>query len=100
MNNNMKKLIRAAEKIDDPRRQWGNLRHKLVDVLVIAFCAILCGAQTYDDLELFGKARKTWLSLYLELQSAIPSADTFERIFELVRSEKCCKKIAENSYLR
>jgi len=93
MNNNIQKLIRATNQIEDPRRQWGNLRHKLVDILVIAFCAILCGAQTYDDLELFGKARKTWLSLYLELPHSIPSADTFERIFELIDPQSVAKRL-------
>ena len=89
----IQKLIRATNRIEDPRRQWGNLRHKLVDILVIAFCAILCGAQTYDDLELFGKARKPWLSWYLELPNSIPSADTFERIFELIDPQIIAKRL-------
>ena len=43
---------------------------------------IICGAQTYRDLEAFGNAKKEWLSLYLPLKNGIPNADTFERIFE------------------
>lgn len=89
----MQKLIRATKQIEDPRRQWGNLRHRLEDILVIAFCAIICGAQTYDDLELFGKARKTWLSWFLEIPNSIPSADTFERIFELIDPQIIAKKL-------
>jgi len=81
---NIEKLIKATKTIPDPRRRWGNKRHKLVDILVIAFCAIICGARTYDDLTIFGKARITWLSVYLDLPGGIPSADTFERIFELI----------------
>ena len=50
MKMNIHTLIKATKQIDDLRRQWGNLRHKLSDVLVIAFCAIICGAQAYDDL--------------------------------------------------
>ena len=46
MNKNMKKLIQSAESVPDFRRPWGNLLHKLSDILVIAFCAIICGAQT------------------------------------------------------
>ena len=80
----LKTLIKSVQQIPDPRRQWGNLRHKLADILVIAFCAILCGAQTYDDLELFGKSRKGWLSWHLPLPNSIPSADTFARVFELI----------------
>jgi len=61
----MQRLIRTTKKIEDPRRQWGNLRHKLVDILVIAFCTILCGAQTYEDLELFGKSPRNMAFLVL-----------------------------------
>lgn len=83
MNKNMKRLIKTAESVPDTRRQWGHLRHKLSDILVIAFCAIICGAQTYQDIEIFGKAKELWLSNYLPLINGIPNADTFERIFEI-----------------
>ena len=89
----MKRLLKVVDQIDDPRRQWGNIRHKLADILVIAFCAIICGAQTYNDLELFGKARSLWLSMYLGLPNSIPSADTFERIFEVIDSKAIGKKL-------
>lgn len=79
----MKKLITSAESVPDTRRQWGHLLHKLSDILVIAFCAIICDARTYEDLEIFGNAKKVWLSNYLSLPNGIPSADTFERIFEI-----------------
>jgi len=86
-------LIKATKQIDDPRRQWGNLRHKLSDVLVIAFCAIICGAQTYDDLAYFGKSRYTWLSWFLDLPNETPSADTFERVFEVLDPKVVAKKL-------
>ena len=78
----MKRLIKSAESVPDQRRAWGHLLHKLSDILVIAFCAIICGAQSYRDLEIFGHAKKMWLSNYLALPNGIPNADTFERIFE------------------
>ena len=93
MNRNVTKLVRAAKAIEDPRRQTGCFRHRLVDIIVIAFCAILCGAQSYDDLEVFGKARYTWLSVFLELPNGIPSADTFERVFELLDPQKVVKRL-------
>jgi len=93
MNKNMNRLIKATRKIPDPRRQWGNLRHKLADILVIAFCAIICGAQTYEDLELFGNCRKLWLSMYLELPNSIPSADTFQRVFEILDPKSVAKRL-------
>jgi len=95
MKNNMQKLIKAAKQVEDPRRQWGNLRHKLVDILVIAFCAIICSAQTYNDLALFGEARKMWFSWFLELPNAIPSADTFERVFELLDPQMIAKRLRD-----
>jgi predicted transposase YbfD/YdcC len=95
MRYNINKLIKATGRIKDPRRQWGNLKHKLSDILVIAFCGIICGAQTYEDLELFGKARKTWFSLFLELPNGIPSSDTFERIFEILNPKIVVKKLRE-----
>jgi len=93
MNSNVTKLVRAAKTIEDPRRQSGYFRHRLVDIIVIAFCAILCGAQSYDDLEVFGKARYTWLSVFLELPNGIPSADTFERVFELLDPKMLVKRL-------
>ena len=93
MKMTIQKLIKATKQIDDPRRQWGNLRHKLPDVLVIAFCAIICGAQTYDDLALFGKARYTWLSWFLNLPNKTPSADTFQRVFEVIDPHVTAKKL-------
>jgi len=75
------------------RRASGNFRHKLVDILVIAFCAIICGAQSYDDLEEFGKCKYTWLSVFLDLPNGIPSADTFQRIFELIDPQIVAKRL-------
>ena len=89
----MKKLIKSTEAITDFRRPWGNLLHKLSDILVVAFCAIICGAKTYEDLEVFGNAKKEWLSLYLTLKNGIPNADTFERIFEMLDPAVVAKKM-------
>jgi len=84
MNTTMKLLIQSAKKMPDPRCQTRNFRHKPCDILVVAFCAIICGADSYADLELFGKARESWLSMYLDLSNGIPNADTFQRVFEMV----------------
>ena len=89
----MKKLIKSAESVPDFRRPWGHILHKLSDILVISFCAIICGAQTYRDLEVFGNAKKEWLSLYLSLKNGIPNADTFERIFEMLDPLTVAKKM-------
>ena len=74
-------LKENISKINDPRRQYGYLQHKLVNILVIAFCAIICGAEDCEDIEEFGKARLDWLSVFLDMTNGIPDKDTFCRVF-------------------
>lgn len=67
----------------DPRVQ-GRCDHRLIDIILIAVCAVLCGAESWSDVEEFGQAKATWLRQYLELPAGIPSHDTFSRVFRLV----------------
>jgi predicted transposase YbfD/YdcC len=78
----IEKLIEKVPLISDPRRQYGYIQHKLVTIIVIALCAIICGAEDYEDIEEFGKARKAWLEKFHELPKGIPDKDTFRRVFE------------------
>ena len=66
-------------KITDPRKE--NRRHKLIDILTIAICAVICNADGYEHIVEFGKAKYQWLKQFLELPHGIPSTDTFERVF-------------------
>src|SRR5437588_3012325 len=66
--------------LPDPRRAQGR-RHKLVDILAIALCAVLCGADEFTGIEEFGETREAWLRGFLELPHGIPSHDTFGRVF-------------------
>lgn len=66
--------------IRDPRIERRKL-HKLVDILVIAICAAICGADTWEDVEVFGTAKQEWFEGFLELPHGIPSHDTFNRVF-------------------
>ena len=70
------------ERIEDHRHH--NRLHKLIDVIIIAICGVVAGADTYEQIENFGKKRKKWLSKFLELPHGIPSHDTFGRIFERI----------------
>ncbi len=77
--------------LEDPRTGRAK-RHKFIDVIVIAICAVICGADSWVDVEMFGKAKKDWLSRLLELPNGIPSHDTFGRIFarlDPVQFEAC-----------
>jgi H+/Cl- antiporter ClcA len=67
--------------LPDPRRTTANQRHKFIDVLVIAICGAICGADGWTAIEQFGKAKEDWLRSFLELPSVLPSHDTFTDIF-------------------
>jgi predicted transposase YbfD/YdcC len=66
--------------LPDPRVERTR-RHQLLDVITIAVCAVLCGADTWVDVELWGKAKLHWLRTWLDLPHGIPSHDTFGRVF-------------------
>lgn len=70
--------------IEDPRRRWGNLRHKLEDILIIGLCTVICCSKDFVDMEDFGIDREEWLREFLELPNGIPDSDTFRRVFERV----------------
>jgi len=73
--------------LTDPRIDRTKL-HKLLDILVIAICAVICGADSWEDVEAFGHAKIEWLSTFLELPNGIPSHDTFNRVFARLDAEQ------------
>jgi predicted transposase YbfD/YdcC len=75
----MRKLKRLFRPLKDPRAS--NVRHDLVEVLVIALAATLAGAKTCTEFEFFGKGREELLRQFLELKYGIPSHDTFSNVF-------------------
>ena len=73
--------------LEDPRIERTK-RHKLIDIITITICAIICGADGWNDIELYGKCKYKWLKKFLELPNGIPSHDTFSRVFSLLNPEK------------
>jgi predicted transposase YbfD/YdcC len=73
--------------LTDPRIDRTKL-HKLLDILVIAICAVIAGADNWEDVEEFGKARLEWFRTFLELPNGIPSHDTFTRVFARLDPEQ------------
>lgn len=75
-------LISRFEELTDPRVDRTK-DHKLVDILAIGLCTLLCGGEGWEDMETFGLAKEAWLRerLGLELPNGIPSDDTFRRVF-------------------
>lgn len=72
--------------LPDPRVQ-GRCAHKLMDILVIAVCAALCGADSWVGVETVARAKEEWFRQFLELKNGIPSHDTFGDVFASVDSE-------------
>jgi len=73
-------LIAHLSEIEDPRIERTK-RHKLLDILVIAICAVIAGADDWVEVEMFGRAKEAWLRTILEMPNGIPSHDTFGRVF-------------------
>jgi predicted transposase YbfD/YdcC len=80
-------FVQHFENIEDPRRQAG-LRHPLIEILFIAICAIIAGADDWVAIERFGKAKVSWFKEYLPLKHGIPSHDTFGDVFSVLDPEQ------------
>ena len=59
-------------------------KHRLGDILVIAVCAVIAGAESWEDIALYGRSKQAWLATFLALPNGIPSHDTFRRVFMLI----------------
>ena len=75
-------LFDRLQRIPDPRIERTK-RHLLVDILVIAICASICGAESWEEIAEFGRAKQEWFSRFLALPHGIASHDTFRRVFML-----------------
>lgn len=75
-----KSLIAYFGALPDPRINRTK-DHDLIDILVIAICTLLCGGETFNDMEDFGRAKADWFKTFLNLRHGIPSHDTFNRVF-------------------
>ena len=73
--------------IEDIRIERGK-KHKLIDIITISICAVVCGADGWIDIEMYGIARKKWLGKFLELPNGIPSHDTFARVFAQINPDE------------
>ncbi len=85
-------ILEHFAELDDPRVERTR-RHKLVDILAIAICATICGADSWVRIELFGRSKLAWFQSFLELPHGIPSHDTFGDVFarlDPVQLQNCC----------
>lgn len=80
-------LTKHFAPVEDPRVDRGK-EHKLIDIVVIAICGVICGADGWTGIERFGHAKLEWLQQYLDLPNGIPSHDTFGRVFAQLDPEQ------------
>lgn len=72
--------------LPDPRVQ-GRCSYKLIEIIIIAICAVVCGADDWVAIETFGKSKETWLKQFLDLPKGIPAHDTFGDVFSALDAE-------------
>jgi len=86
-----KKPLEAIEehfsKVIDPRKDRTK-DHKLIDIIGVAICAVICGAEGWTDIEHYGNSKLHWLATFLELPNGIPSHDTFGRVFSMIDAQQ------------
>jgi len=80
-------LMENYSSLEDPRVERTKL-HKLIDIVTIAICAVICGADTWVDIETYGKSKQEWFKQFLELPNGIPSHDTISRVFAQLDPEE------------
>jgi len=90
-----RRLLRFFDDVEDPRMDRTK-RHSLSDILFITLCAVICGADSWIEVELFGNSKLAWFRTFLELPNGIPSHDTFGRVFGRLNPhqlEQCFHKL-------
>jgi len=84
-------IISFFREIGDPRQKW-KIHHNLKDIVTITICAVISGANGWEEIENYGRCKEEWLKTFLDLPNGIPSEDTFGRVFSLINPrefEKC-----------
>jgi len=80
------RLFDAFAQVSDPRST--NARHQLFDIFVIALCAVISGAEGWEDMEEYGQAQAEWFKQFLALPHGIPSHDTFRRVLSRLKPDE------------
>src|SRR2546425_1480860 len=81
--NELRDVESIFAQVEDPRMDRTKL-HRLRDIIILAMCGVICGAEGWGEIEEFGKAKQAWFTDLLQLPNGIPSHDTFGRVFALI----------------
>ena len=76
-------LLTHFESLEDPRTAY-LVEHPLLDIVALTICAVICGAETWEEIEVYGHSKVAWLKTFLSLPNGIPSHDTIARVFALL----------------
>lgn len=78
-------LVERLETLVDPRRQSENLKHRLVDLIILGFCGVLAGCDDFVEIAAWAQVQEGFFRTFLELPHGIPSHDTFTRVFAMLK---------------
>src|SRR5215813_5954150 len=78
-------LVERLQTIGDPRRQSENLKHPLVDIIILGFCGVLAGCDDFVEIAEWAKLNEEFFGSFLELPYGIPAHDTFNRVFAMLK---------------
>lgn len=76
-------LLTHFSTLEDPRTLY-LVEHPLLDIVALTICAVICGAETWEEIEAYGHSKSAWLKTFLGLPNGIPSHDTIARVFALL----------------
>lgn len=77
-------FMEAFAALPEPRVHENKIRYKLLDIVVMATCAVISGADDWDTIADYARGRQEWFETFLELPNGIPSHDTFSRVFSMI----------------
>lgn len=73
--------------LPDPRL-GDNISHPLINIITISICAVICGANSWVDVEQFGEAKQSWFEEFLDMPHGVPSHDTIGRVFRMLNPKE------------
>lgn len=87
-------IQKSFNDVEDPRSSK-NAQHLLIEIIIITICAVICGAEGWESIETFAKARETWLRQFLILPYGLPQHDTYRRVFARIDPKQLQKSFRQ-----